>query len=317
MKIKLLLIFAFISESIFALSPLYSLKTKGNVTDMLYEEGQLYISEDIGCIQVFKIPSKKNSENYYLPKIKDFTGKYIPAKIYSFDKIKGKKILIAVSQGKHGFSNVFIFNEGERNIVIEDISAKLIIKKVKFLNEEKVIFGLLSNEIILYDIKKKKEIYRKQISPYTFSDIVLNKEKNKAVTADESGIIHIIDVLSGKISEELSGNNVDNVYQIDYKNNIILCGGQDRRLSVYNMTNNSSYYIKSDFLIYGTGLSPSGKYAAYSCNEDNDIQIINTITKTRINILKAHKSILTKILFISENEIFTGAEENIVYFWKI
>ncbi len=176
---------------------------------------------------------------------------------------------------------------------------------------------MLSNEIILYDITNGKELYRKQISPYTFSDFVLNENRTRIITADESGIIHVIDTKTGETMKELSGNNVDNVYQIDQKKDIIVCGGQDRRLSVYNLATNNSYYISSSFLIYSVGLSPSGVKAAFSCNENNDIEIINTKTKSKQSVLSAHKSTITKILFIAEDKLFTSAEEDVIYYWEL
>ncbi|NOZ35429.1 MAG: hypothetical protein GXO80_09050 [Chlorobi bacterium] len=314
---SLLLVFIFFSNTIWAISPKYTIKTNGNVTDLHYEAKHLYVSTDNGSIQVFNIPSKHLLKTYYFPKIKDFTDESITPKIFSFDKIRGKDILAAVSQGLHGFSNVFLIKNGKYIRIIRDTENKLMIKKIRFISENEVIIGLLSNEIILFDILNNREIYRRQISPYTFSDVVLNKEKTKLITADESGIIHIIDVKSGKTLQNLSGSNVDNVYKIDYKGDIIVCGGQDRRLSVYNLSTHKSYYINSSFLIYCVGLSPSGNYAAYSCDENNDIQIMNTKTKAKISVLKGHKSTLTKILFTAENKLFTGAEEKLVYFWEI
>ncbi len=307
----------FVATAVFGISPKYSIKTNGNVTDLIYENNRLYVSTDNGSINIYAIPSKSLLKTYHLPDITDFTGDKIAPKVYDIDKIKGKNLLVSVSQGKHGFSNIFITKNEKTIKVISDEKNKLMIKKVKFIDENNIILGLLSNEIILFDILNKKQIYRKQISAYTFSDIVLNKEKTKIITADESGIIHIIDTKTGKTIKELSGNNVDNVYQIDFKGNIVLCGGQDRRLSVYDISTHKSYYIMSNFLIYSVGLSPSGKKAAYSCNEDNDIQIINTSTKSKTAYLKGHNATLTKIMFISENELFTGAEENIIYYWKL
>ena len=315
-KTAYILLLLFIANTVFGISPKYSIKTKGNVTDLIFESNKLYVSTDNGSICVFSIPSKKLLKTYSFANIKDFAGDNIAPKVYDIDKITGKNIIVSVSQGMRGFSNVFITKDGVSVKIITDIKSKLMIKKVKFIGENKVLLGLLSNEIVLYDIINKKEIYRKQISAYTFSDIVLNKAKTKIITADESGIIHLIDAKTGNSIKELSGNNVDNVYQIDFKGNIIVCGGQDRRFSVYNISTHKSYYLSSSFLIYSVGLSPTGKYAGYYCNEDNDVKVINTASKSEVAILNGHDATLTKILFISDTKIFTGAEENVVYYWE-
>ena len=312
-----ILILLFVSSAIFGITPKYSIKTKGNVTDLIFESNKLYVATDNGVICVYGIPSKKLLKTFSFPNIKDFAGDNIAPKVYDIDKIIGKNIILSVSQGKRGFSNVYITKDGKSTLLITDSENKLMIKKVKFLSENKILLGLLSNEIVLYDIKKNTEIYRKQISAYTFSDIILNKEKTKVITADESGIIHIIDAKTGKSLKELSGNNVDNIYQIDYKGNIIICGGQDRRFSVYDISTHNSYYLNSSFLIYSVGLSPTGKYAGYYCNENNDVQIVNTSTKSKLSVLKGHNATLTKILFISETKLFTAAEENVIFYWEI
>ena len=312
-----ILILLFVSSTIFGITPKYSIKTKGNVTDLVFEGNKLYASTDNGSICIFAIPSKSLIKIYTFPNITDFMGDEIAPKLYDIDKIIGKDIIISVSQGARGFSNLFITKNGKSTKIITDLKSKLMIKKVKFISETKVILGLLSNEVILYDIINKKEIYRKQISAYTFSDIVLNKDKTKIITADESGVIHMIDAKTGKSIKELSGNNVDNVYQIDFKKNIIVCGGQDRRLSVYNLSTHKSYYLNSSFLIYSVGLSPSGKYAGYYCDEENNVQIINTANKSKLAILEGHNATLTKILFITENKLFTSAEENVIYYWEL
>ena len=70
------------------------------------------------------------------------------------------------------------------------------------------------------------------------------------------------------------------------------------------------------FLIYSVGLSPCGIVAGYSANEDNDIKLINTKTKSGIYTLKSHSATITKILFLSKNRLFTAAEENIIYYWE-
>ena len=311
-----ILIFVLLSQIVLGIKPKFSITAKGNVTDLIYENNKLYVSTDNALICIYSTLSQKLLNTVKLPDIKDFTGDNVAPKVYDIDKLKNENAILSVSQGIHGFSNVFIYKNGKLSKILSDTKNKLMIKKVKFVSQNKILLGLLSNEIILYDLLTKEQIYRKQISAYTFSDIVLNEDKTKLVTADESGIIHLIDVKTGKAISEFSGNNVDNVYQIDYKKNIVVCGGQDRRFSVYNISNHKSYYLQSDFLIYSVGLSPSGKVAGYSCNEQNDIQIVNTLSKIKLQKLQAHESTITKILFLSDNKLFTSAEETKIYYWE-
>ena len=300
-----------------ALNPVHKLKADGAVTDLLKDGNTLYCATDNASINVFSLQSRKLLYRVSFPKIKDFMGDVINPKVYDIDKLPGKTNLIAAVQGAHGYTNVYLVEKTKITLLIKDVESKMMIKRVKFMNEQTILLGLLSNELVRIDIQTKKVIYRVQISAYTFSDIVMNKARTEVITADESGIIHIIDAASGKIIKELSGNNVDNVYQIDYKGSTIICGGQDRRLSVYHRNNAQNYYLQSNFLIYSVGLSPSGKIGAYSADENNDIQVFNTISKQKIALLQGSETVITKILFTSENELITSSDDPNILFWKL
>ena len=268
-------------------------------------------------IDVFSLSSRRLLYKISFPTISDFMGDVIKPKVYDIDKLPNNDALIATVQGNRGFANVYIIKNRKATLIIKDVESKMMIKRVKFVNENTILLGLLSNELVRFDIANKKIIYRVQISAYTFSDIVLNKQRTEVITADESGIIHIINAATGKIIKELSGKNVDNIYQIDYQGSTIICGGQDRRLSIYHRNTSQSYYLQSSFLIYSVGLSPSGKLGAYSANEENDIKIFNTVSKQDVAVLHGSETIITHILFTSESEIITSSDDTNILFWKI
>jgi WD40 repeat protein len=300
-----------------AINPIHKLKADGAVTDILKEGNMLYAATDNASICVFNLQNRRLTNKITFPKITDFMGDVISPKVYDIDKLMGNKMLVACLQGDRGFANVYIIRNNKPQLIINDVESKMMIKRVKFLDENTILLGLLSNELVRFDIINKKVIYRVQISAYTFSDIVLNKARTEVITADESGIIHIIAVKSGKIIKELSGKNVDNIYQIDYQGSTIICGGQDRRLSIYHRNTSQSYYLQSDFLIYSVGLSPSGKFGAFSANEENEIKVFNTLTKQEIAVLKGSETVITRIIFTSETELITSSDDPNILFWKI
>ncbi len=296
------------------LKPIYTLKSKGSVTEILYNGNKLYASNDKGSVDIFDLTKKEIIKEIELPTIKDFMGDEIKAKIYSIDFLNDK--ILIVSQGKKGFRNLFIYQNDKLLPIIRDTQGYFI-RKAKFINSNQILLGLLSNEIVLYDIKAKKEIYRIQIDQSHFSDFVLSEDKKTIASADESGAVTISNVENGKREKVYKSENVDNVYQIDFKNGIIITAGQDRRVAIYNLKNNSSYHLQSSFLVYSVGLSPSGKIGGYSANEENDVIIFDTNFKNRLYTLKGQKSTLTKILFINEKEIFTSSEDNNINFWRL
>ncbi|MGB5792198.1 MAG: WD40 repeat domain-containing protein, partial [Poseidonibacter sp.] len=137
------------------------------------------------------------------------------------------------------------------------------------------------------------------------------------VIADESGIINMLDLKSFNVIKKFEKQNLDNVFQVDLKNNIILTAGQDRRAVVYNIKRNTAYYKTTTFLIYSAGLSPSGKLGAIAYNENNEISIFNTKTKKDLHILKDNQTTITNIIFISENEILVSSDDNRINYYKI
>jgi len=292
-----------------------SIIAAGAVTDFVVENNILYAATDQGIVDVFDLRNGNRIKQFTLPSITDFMGDEIAAKIYSIDKSDDQLLLVV--QGKHGFRNVLIHQNDNFNKIIDADKDKMLIKKARFVDENKVLFGLLSNEIILFDIPTCQQIYKLQISAYSFSDYFFNEDKSEVITADESGIIHNISVSDGKFLKEYSGNNVDNVYQTVYHNGIIITGGQDRRVGIYNTANADNYFLEGDFLVYSVGLSHDGSIGAFSSSEDNDISLFYTDTKEIFQTLMKHKSTITKISFVSNSKIITSCEDPNINIWEI
>ena len=120
-----------------------------------------------------------------------------------------------------------------------------------------------------------------------------------------------------KIVKQFKGQNVDNVFQLDYKNGIIITAGQDRRTAIYSRDGSVAYYKEGSFLIYSAGLSPSGKVGAYAADEHNNVTLFDTQSKANISKLGSHKATLTNILFIDEKELFTASDDNHINYWKL
>ena len=175
----------------------------------------------------------------------------------------------------------------------------------------------MSNEVALLDLKSKKESYKVQLSESKFSDFALNIDKTQAVFSCESGILTIVDVKTGKVIKELKGQNVDNVYRVDFKSRIVSGAGQDRRGSIYDVTTGKGSYIAGDFLIYATALSPSAKKVAFAMDEQNNISIYNSSTKSKMALLKGQKSTLNVIIFQDENKIFSASEDSTILVWDL
>ena len=315
---KTILLLCFLITGVFAVdtfTPTTSMEINGTAKDMVLHENRLIIATDMGHIEVYDSESGKKLKEISIPDVKDFMGDIMPARVMSTDAI-GEQFVLLSDSGKGGYSNLFIYKDETLTQLIGPEDKEAIIK-VRFVDETHLLLGYLSDEVALLDIESKKELYKTQLSESKFSDFMLNEERTQAVFSCESGILSIVDVKSGKVIEELQGQNVDNVYKVDFKSGRVSGAGQDRRGSVYNVKSKKGSYIEGEFLIYATALSPSAKKVAFAMDEKNNISIYNTASKSKIALLKGQKSTLNVIIFNDENRLFSASDDNTVMVWNI
>ena len=296
------------------LNPSKSLIASGGVSDLVLVENKLFVATTASTIDIFDISTDEKIDSIKLPKIKDFIGDSIDSKIYSVDVLNDSVLIL--SQGEQGGRNLGIYKNGQMQNIIDD-SQRMFIGRAKFLDENHIIYALLSNQIYLYDIQNKKILKEIQISQSKFSNFKLTKDKSKFIVSDESGVITMLDSKSFEVLKTFKNQNLDNVFQADIKGNLILTAGQDRRAAVYNIDTNSAYYKEFSFLIYSVALSPSTNLAAVASDEENNVTIFNTTTKENLYKLTQNKTTLTNILFINENELFVASDDKEINYYKI
>ncbi len=313
---RVLIGFIFLISSLFALSPQKSIKADGNVIDIVYENGQIFVGTDNGFIEIFDVNSTKQLSKIEFEKIKDFSGDLIEPKIFSIDKIKGEDIFLAVLQSESFYRRLFLIENGKLKKLL-DIDKKLMIKKAKFIDKNHIILALISNEILLYDIENKKFIYKKSISQSQFSDFDLNADKSKIAIGAESGIVNILDTKSGKVLSVLEDGNVDNIYKIAFANGKVLTAGQDRRAILYDVKSKKHERYNASFLIYACALSKDAKYGAIAINQDSDIGVFDFERKQKIATLKGQKSTLNSIVFMNDTSLVSGSDDKYIMIWSL
>ena len=314
---KNLLLYLALSVSIWAIpniSPIDTIEVNGTTKDMVLNGNQLVVATDMGHIEVHDILKKEKIQEIYIPNVKDFMGDSMPARIMSTDVINDKFLILSDS-GKGGYSNLFIYD----NHLMQLFSAedKEAIIKARFIDESHILLGYLSNEVALFDITTKKEQYGVQLSESKFSDFALNVDKTQAVFSCESGILSVVETKTGKVLKELKGQNLDNVYKVDFKHGMVSGAGQDRRGSLYDVASGKGDYIKGSFLIYATALSPSASKVAFAMDEKNNISIYSTSTKSKIALLKGQKSTLNVIIFKDENRLYSSSDDSTIMVWDL
>ena len=296
------------------LVPRSIIEASGNVQQIALYEGKIIVGTSAGTLELYKLSDASKLSTVTFPKIKDFTGDEVTPKVFSVDMLGNT--LLAVVQASSGARELYLVEEGKPKVLI-DAHANLFISKAKFVDKTHVLIALLSNELILWDIQTKKEIYRIQPSSSHFSDFALNETKTMVASSCESGEITIFDALSGKIMKVLKGGNVDNVYKVDFKKDAILCAGQDRRGIIYNLQSGAYDRFDGSFLIYAGALSPSLNLGAFAFNEQNDIVLFDLASKTKVHTLQGQKSTLNTIVFANDKELVSASDDQFIMIWRL
>jgi len=296
------------------LTPAKELKADGAVNDMIIRDGFLIVATDNGSVIRYSLNDLKAQKLLTLDKIKDFMGDDIADNLFSIDLIDGK-YLINSDSGQGGFSKLMLMQNGKLTTIFS-ADDRLSIIKAKFIDSEHIIFTDVGSTLYYYDLKNRKMLYSKSVSGSKCSDFALNRDRTEIVIADESGVLRVLDIKSGKLIKEIK-QHLDNVLKVAFEKNWITSGSQDRKAGYYNIKTAQKGFFKAPFWVYATGISPSEKYFAYATTADNTISIYNSDTMSKVYDLKGQKSVLSVIKFLDDNTIFSGSHDDTIMMWKL
>ncbi len=312
---QLILILISIIASLYAkdIAPTSKFRSIGFVNDFVVNSKYLYAASDLGVVDIFDLNTRKIINQILLPPLTTETNMLIPAPIISVDYLNGKVLIVSV--GKKTYRNVWIYENHElKNIANEE--KKLSIKEARFLNDGQIIFGTLGSVVILHDTSEHYNLYKSHISYSAMGDMQLSFDKTEIVTADEGGEVQIMDAKTSKVKKRYSSQNVDNLFHVAYSSGVVITAGQDRRVGVYQK-DRDAYHIKTDFLVYCVGLSPSAKLGIYTSGEEMNLQLFNPKTKELGDRLVGHKTVPNQIKFINEKELFSSDGRRDIFYWKL
>ena len=295
------------------LTPSLKIDVNESVKDMVLANSTLIMGTDGGKLKVYDLDKNRFIKIVNLPKIKDFMGDSMDTSVSSVDYINGKYLMLSDS-GVGGYSDLRI-NENNNTIDIFTEKDKLALVEAKFIDKENILVAFLSNEAALYNLTTKKFLYRKQLNGSKFSHFALNVKKTLAAFASESGEVIVLEPKSGKVVQRLSGINLDNVFKVDIKKDIVATAGKDRRAGWYNLATGKKEFIEANFFIYATALSPDATLGAFAMDENNNITIVKLATKSKPFILKGQKSTLNTIIFKDNSTVYAASDDNFVNMW--
>ena len=295
------------------ISPAFTFQSRGLVNDFVIDDGKLYVANDEGSVEVFDVVLQKRVAEISIMPNKSVVDGWVNAKILSVDRFEGKTLI--VSTADNGYRNVWL-HDGFKLKQLISKKDKLSIKEARFIDSNNFIFGTLGYDMVSYTLNDSYSNFSKQIEQSAFSDMVMSEDKKNMVTASESGQVMLLESKNGELLKKFKPQNLDNIYKLAYKNGTIITAGQDRRVGVYPK-NAKPYYLKSNFLVYCVGLSPSGKLGVYSSNEESDLQLFDVQTGKKTHLLKGQNSIPSTIKFFSEDGFFSAGYGNTIYYWHL
>ena len=312
-NILLILVLFFTIISAKEIGPYKYVKASEAVTDFVKVGNLLIIGTEEGIIDIYDLEKDELIDQIKLPKVKNIFGNDIRSLITSVDYYQGK--IIFIKRLLSGYHELYLY-ENKKLVKLLDASQYFSLKKVKFVNEQSAIIAFMSNEIILYDLKNRKIVYKKLYNLASLSDIVLDEKREYIFTSDETPQISKIDILTGKVVQKFFKANKRDIFSIDYKNGKLLSGGKDRRVILYQ-TPEKYTMTKGDFFIYDVALNPDATKAAFVKNEENDISVIDTASMEEIMLLKGHDQTIIKIDFHTSNELISADEDDRLMFWRL
>ncbi len=293
------------------IAPSSIVKASGVVKDMVYQDNKLYVATDNGSVDILK-------ENLLVgqikvPEYKDnlYDENKIPT-IFSFDTLGEKSIMVRSDETSN--KSVYFYQNGK----VEKLNINGTIVKARFVDNNKVIFGLLSSEIVLFDLAKKQEIYRVKVGESSLSDMSLDVDKKHLVVGVESGVVYLLNILNGNIVAALGEINRDKTFRVGKVKNLIFCANQDGTAKVIDINKKTYQEFNTNFLVYSGAISPKGDKIIFSINENGDFIFLDILKpQSKSYLLANQKSTPNISLFVDNNTIYTSSDDEHIAMWKI
>ena len=290
-------------------TPIKEIEASANVLNTTLINGKLFIATDGGTVEIYDPKQSKFEEIIKMDDIKTYVSDHERPKILSIDELGGK--ILILSEGDYATKVLYLRENGQMKSINLTNQA---IKKALFLDGEHAILASISNEIYFLNLKSGEIYEHFKISIAMLSDMEISEDRGTLAIACESGKVYFYNVRTKKMDKILD-IHTDNIYDIAYKNDVVISGGTDRIAGIFS--NGSLKKINAGFLVYGVGLSTDGKIAAYMSDEMSDVNLVDSTSLENIAMLKTGQSTINSIVFISDNEVATSAYEKKILFWRV
>ncbi len=290
------------------------LKLSAGVTTLKRDSNTLYIGTDKGQILSIDLnldPSKQEAKNIaQFEKVKNSYGDFLP-QIYSIDAYKDG--LLIVSEADFGGKNLSTLKNGVFNTKKFEFDG---LKKAYFIDENTYLFVFSGATITLVDSKLKV------LKSFKFNHSLLNgsnidSSRNTLEVDFESGELKLFDIKKWKELKNFDDLHKDNIYQVDYKNDVLVSCGIDGKLGLIKKGQQS--FIQKDFFIYACALSPDAGLIAYSDYNQNTVELVKSSNFEKIASFKNPEDHfgVKNILFINDKKILISGHNDKIFFWSV
>lgn len=292
-----------------------TINVSGSATDIVLTQNKIHISTLSGRIESFDNNTFDKITSIIIKTYKDFDGKTVNSDIFHITNIGDS--IYALVRAENGKSDIYQYINLKIKKIIDGNKFNSTIIDIAATKDGHLLFAMLSNELIYYNLETNRILYAKQINPYAFSCFALSTDQNSIIIADESGVISKVEIKSGNIITRYKGENVDNVLSVGWSEKLIIGGGKDRRVSFYNQFSGISWHQQNENFITIVAISPDSKTAVWFDDINNKIVVYSTDSKRIIQQLDGHKSLISSIIFISNDKMISCDEQGKVLIWNL
>jgi len=298
------------------LKPVEKRDLQAAILDIVHEDGKLYVATDASKVVILDEKSLEPLQTIKVRQIKDFMGELNDADIYSVDVLDG--VVLYLAQAEDGYAELFLFHDGNGTKVL-DKSKGVYAKAAKFIDRDHAALALMSDEVILYDLKNQKVVKTVKAGEYFYSAMAIDGERKHIVVGDEGGEVSVIETKPFRVAHIFKDINKDKILAISVAGDLIAAGSRaDKTFALYHISTGKAKKVKNpDFFVYVTGISPDQKYAVYGDNEKYILKVVDTEMVEVRHRLVGHSHIVNVVNFLDKDTIITGGETGEIMKWEL
>ncbi|WP_456450623.1 WD40 repeat domain-containing protein [Hydrogenimonas sp.] len=308
--ITLLMLFSFVAAK--EIRPVAVFTVRGFVNDFVVADGRLFVATDRGTVDIFDIEKMKLVYQIVLDPVPTGRGELAPVRVLSVD-VMGRRVLIT-GIVEEGFRAVWLFENFDLKPMVE-AKARLTIKEARFDAEGHVVLGTFSSELIRYSPEERAPLYREKPAETSIGDMAMSSDRRHVVLSDESGAVRVVHARSGAIVRVLPSRHLDNVFHVAAAAGVVVTGGNDRRVCVFN--GKRSYDFRTGFPVYCVGVSPDGKTGVYLKGDAQVLQLFDIETGKEKWELVGHEAVVNQIRFVDERRMFSSEKGPRILLWEL